>query len=67
MYMYVKVEHSRWLRNLQQVLIFKQALRLCLSANQYTLSLLLMKGQTRKRQTVQQLRIYISNFGFHIF
>ena len=34
-------------------------LGLCLSANQYTLCSLLIKGQIPKRQAVQRLRIYI--------
>ena len=34
--------------------------RLCLSANQYTLCSLLMKGQTSKQQAAQRLRIYNS-------
>ena len=38
------------------VIIFVQALKLCLSANQYTLCSLLMKGQSPKRQAVQRLR-----------
>ena len=41
------------------VIIFVQAVRLCLSANQYTLCSLLMKGQIPKRQTVQRLRICV--------
>ena len=50
-------------QKLSQVIIFVQALRLCLSANQYTLCSLLIKGQTPKQQAIQRLRICLYVWG----
>ena len=56
-----------WLVNEKHIIIFVQTLRLCLSANQYTLCSLQMKGQTPKRQAVKRLRIYSSLIRFAIW
>ena len=60
-----QIEHSRWVQKLPHVIIFVQALTLCLSANQYTLCSLLTNGQIPKRQAVQRLR-YISIYAYAV-